>query len=112
MRDIQATMSLRALELLNLPEDQHALLLDLGCGSGLSGQIITEAGHDWIGLDISTHMLGTITIYTDHIDHTLTNSIFFLLFKVLHKNKKLKEILFSVILVMEFHFVQVCLMVQ
>merc|ERR1712137_768655 len=57
MRDIQATMSQRALELLCLPEDENCLLLDLGCGSGLSGEIITDAGHDWIGLDISPSML-------------------------------------------------------
>ena len=61
MREIQATMSIRALELLNLPADEPAFLLDLGCGSGLSGQILTEAGHTWVGLDISTHMLGMIT---------------------------------------------------
>ncbi|KAK0420489.1 hypothetical protein QR680_014715 [Steinernema hermaphroditum] len=54
---IQAEMSERALELLALPEDQPALLLDIGCGSGLSGQILTDDGHTWIGMDISPHML-------------------------------------------------------
>ncbi|TKR64582.1 hypothetical protein L596_025089 [Steinernema carpocapsae] len=54
---IQAEMSERALELLALPEDSPALLLDIGCGSGLSGQILTDAGHTWIGMDISPHML-------------------------------------------------------
>ena len=29
----------------------------LGCGSGLSGETITENGHRWIGLDISHSML-------------------------------------------------------
>jgi len=57
MRDIQAKMSIRALELLNLPPGDPAFLLDLGCGSGLSGQILEEAGHQWVGLDISPHML-------------------------------------------------------
>ena len=57
MQEIQATMSIRALELLCLPEDESCLLLDLGCGSGLSGEIISEAGHEWIGLDISPSML-------------------------------------------------------
>lgn len=30
----------------------------LGCGSGLSGETLTENGHQWIGLDISQSMLG------------------------------------------------------
>ena len=28
------------------------------CGSGLSGEALTEAGHFWVGVDISQHMLG------------------------------------------------------
>jgi hypothetical protein len=28
------------------------------CGSGLSGEVLTDLGHQWIGLDISTAMLG------------------------------------------------------
>jgi len=28
------------------------------CGSGLSGECLTEQGHMWIGLDISSSMLG------------------------------------------------------
>jgi 18S rRNA (guanine1575-N7)-methyltransferase len=47
----------RALELLCLPADQKCLLLDLGCGSGLSGDVITENGHEWVGFDISQAML-------------------------------------------------------
>jgi len=57
MIEIQEQMSLRALELLALPEDQPSLILDLGCGSGLSGEAIAEAGHRWIGFDISSAML-------------------------------------------------------
>lgn len=57
MIEIQSSMSTRALELLALPDDQPALILDLGCGSGLSGEAITEAGHRWIGFDISPAML-------------------------------------------------------
>lgn len=66
IRKIQAELSERALELLELPaneEDdsndngkQH-LLLDIGCGSGLSGQVLSEKGHMWVGVDISRHML-------------------------------------------------------
>ncbi|KAJ6696491.1 METHYLTRANSFERASE-RELATED [Salix koriyanagi] len=56
--DIQARLSERALELLALPVDGiPRLLLDIGCGSGLSGETLTENGHQWIGLDISQSML-------------------------------------------------------
>ncbi|XP_023748742.1 18S rRNA (guanine-N(7))-methyltransferase RID2 [Lactuca sativa] len=55
---IQAELSERALELLALPDDDvPRLLLDIGCGSGLSGETISEHGHEWIGLDISKSML-------------------------------------------------------
>lgn len=53
-------MTARALELLNLPnwkQESGALLLDIGCGSGLSGEIITEEGHHWVGYDIAPSML-------------------------------------------------------
>ncbi|DBA73659.1 TPA: hypothetical protein ACH3X2_009642 [Trebouxia sp. C0005] len=56
---IQETLTERALELLALPQDAvPKLLLDLGCGSGLSGESITKQGHTWVGLDISEAMLG------------------------------------------------------
>lgn len=29
----------------------------VGCGSGLSGETLSEHGHQWIGLDISQSML-------------------------------------------------------
>ncbi|KAF4347442.1 hypothetical protein CsatB_009679 [Cannabis sativa] len=55
---IQSELTERALELLALPEDGvPRLLLDIGCGSGLSGETLTENGHEWIGLDISDSML-------------------------------------------------------
>lgn len=56
--DIQTQMTERALELLILPEDTSCYILDLGCGSGLSGTVLEENGHVWVGLDISTSMLG------------------------------------------------------
>ncbi|GLC35268.1 hypothetical protein PLESTB_000582800 [Pleodorina starrii] len=55
---IQASLTERALELLALPQDGlPRMLLDLGCGSGLSGEALSEAGHTWLGLDISAAML-------------------------------------------------------
>ncbi|CAN8301562.1 unnamed protein product [Cochlearia groenlandica] len=56
--EIQARLSERALELLALPEDGvPRFLLDIGCGSGLSGETLSENGHQWLGLDISASML-------------------------------------------------------
>uniref|UniRef100_A0A672F7T0 18S rRNA (guanine-N(7))-methyltransferase n=1 Tax=Salarias fasciatus TaxID=181472 RepID=A0A672F7T0_SALFA len=57
MIEIQTQMSERAVELLNLPEGQPCFLLDVGCGSGLSGDYLSEEGHHWVGVDISTAML-------------------------------------------------------
>ena len=83
----KANLSERALELLALPGDGvPRLLLDIGlcfvlcvcvcvcevsfngkvvhffvvvgCGSGLSGETLSENGHQWVGLDISQSMLG------------------------------------------------------
>ncbi len=54
-------MTNRALELLDL--QSPSLVLDIGCGSGLSGEILTslpaeEGGpHIWVGMDISASML-------------------------------------------------------
>eukprot|EP00741_Cyanophora_paradoxa_P019489 tig00021127_g18813.t1 len=57
IQEIQARMTNRALELLNLPPDQPSLVLDIGCGSGLSGDVLAENGHTWVGIDISKPML-------------------------------------------------------
>ena len=62
IQNIQASMTHRALELLDLPDP--SLILDIGCGSGLSGEILSsvppeEGGpHTWVGMDISSSMLG------------------------------------------------------
>lgn len=58
MVDIQVQMSERAIELLVLPDEESCLLLDIGCGSGLSGSVLQDYGHMWIGIDISSAMLG------------------------------------------------------
>lgn len=56
MIDIQTKMAERALDLILLP-DRPCLVLDVGCGSGISGETISERGHMWIGYDISGSML-------------------------------------------------------
>ena len=61
IQSIQVDMTHRALELLDLQEP--SLILDIGCGSGLSGEILSDLSpdeggpHTWIGMDISSSML-------------------------------------------------------
>ena len=63
MIGVQREITERAIELLRLPDcynDDSAvpsLVLDIGCGSGLSGQVLEEKGHVWVGCDISRDML-------------------------------------------------------
>ena len=33
------------------------MILDIGCGSGISGTVLEEYGHSWVGLDLSPWML-------------------------------------------------------
>lgn len=56
MLAVQRDIATRCLELISLPAGPQ-LLLDVGCGSGLSGEILADAGHTWLGLDISPAML-------------------------------------------------------
>lgn len=55
--EIQRKMSERAVELMCLPEGEQLHLLDIGCGTGLSGEIFSERGYTWTGVDISPSML-------------------------------------------------------
>ncbi|KHJ47057.1 methyltransferase domain protein [Trichuris suis] len=55
---VQSEIAERALELLSLPKDERCFILDIGCGSGLSGEVLSENGHYWVGIDISKAMLG------------------------------------------------------
>ncbi|KAF1995199.1 bud site selection protein [Amniculicola lignicola CBS 123094] len=64
IQTIQSSMTHRALSLLSLTSP--SLILDIGCGSGLSGEILSASAsegtpggpHVWIGFDISSSMLG------------------------------------------------------
>lgn len=58
IQQVQADMTYRALELLNMPPGKPAFLLDIGCGSGLSGEILDDEGHIWAGVDVAPSMLG------------------------------------------------------
>ena len=61
IQNIQSEMTHRALEVLAL--STPSLILDVGCGSGLSGEILSSVDpanggpHIWIGMDISASML-------------------------------------------------------
>jgi len=56
MNSIQNEITNRALELLALPEGSH-YILDIGCGTGMSGAVLESAGHYWVGCDVSRSML-------------------------------------------------------
>jgi len=58
MLKIQTEMTERAIQLLNLESGQPAYILDIGAGTGLSGEVLTSKGYQWIGVDISPAMLG------------------------------------------------------
>lgn len=55
IQSIQRSITERAIELLNL--EAGSLLLDIGCGSGLSGETLSENDFIWEGIDISRDML-------------------------------------------------------
>lgn len=57
INEVQRTLAERCVELLALPAGEPGLVIDIGCGTGLSGSILSEAGHEWVGMDISTAML-------------------------------------------------------
>lgn len=55
MNVIQTDIASRCLDFLQL--DRQSLILDLGCGTGISGRELGRNGHYWIGCDISRDML-------------------------------------------------------
>lgn len=70
VQHIQAKMTLRALDLLNLDPDIPQFILDIGCGSGLSGEILSEENQVWVGMDISSDMLAIA------LDRNVTGDLF------------------------------------
>jgi 18S rRNA (guanine1575-N7)-methyltransferase len=57
MMGVQRDITERAVELLRLDPTVPSLILDVGCGSGLSGRVLEEHGHVWVGCDVSRDML-------------------------------------------------------
>ena len=57
MMSVQREITERAIELLRLDENKPSLVLDVGCGSGLSGKVLEQRGHAWVGCDVSRDML-------------------------------------------------------
>jgi 18S rRNA (guanine1575-N7)-methyltransferase len=55
IQQVQREMTQRALELLRITSP--ALYLDIGCGTGISMQVLREAGFDGMGIDIAEPML-------------------------------------------------------
>ena len=63
--NVQAEMAQRCMELIGISKEEgdkakaeeSLFILDLGCGSGLSGEVISDNGHYWWGVDIIPSML-------------------------------------------------------
>ena len=97
MIDVQIKMAERAVELLCVPEDKPCYVLDIGwdpgaqfrqsrwgdvpvphtvesvwlsssCGTGLSGDYLSDEGHYWVGIDISPAMLGKYALFSTGVD--------------------------------------------
>ena len=66
MIGVQREITERAIELLRLPDDKPSFVLDVGCGSGLSGKVLEEKGHVWVGCDVSRDML---EVANERIEH-------------------------------------------
>jgi 18S rRNA (guanine1575-N7)-methyltransferase len=64
---IQRELAQKCVDLLELEEE--GLILDIGCGSGLSGSVISENNHRWIGIDISGDMLKIAREEADALDY-------------------------------------------
>lgn len=55
IQEIQKEITRKCFDLLEL--SKPGLILDIGCGTGISGSVLSENNCEWIGLDISYEML-------------------------------------------------------
>ncbi|EOB11747.1 methyltransferase [Nosema bombycis CQ1] len=55
LQTIQREITLKCIDLLEIKE--RGFVLDIGCGSGISGSVLSELNLPWIGVDISDDML-------------------------------------------------------
>lgn len=55
IQKVQREMTIRALDLLKIPPP--ALFLDIGCGTGISMQVLKEKGFEGMGIDVAESML-------------------------------------------------------
>eukprot|EP00979_Chaetoceros_neogracilis_P005946 scaffold1163_cov289-Chaetoceros_neogracile.AAC.5 len=74
MISVQREITERAIELLRLPPtaDKPSFILDVGCGSGLSGKVLEEHGHVWVGCDVSRDMLN---VANDRIEQMMEEAL-------------------------------------
>jgi 18S rRNA (guanine1575-N7)-methyltransferase len=56
--EIQQQLAQRCLQMIEV--ESPALILDVGCGTGWSGSVLSENGHSWVGIDISSNMLDVL----------------------------------------------------
>lgn len=70
-------MAERAVELCLLP-DEPCLILDIGCGVGISGELLMDLGHFWIGIDISPSMLGNFVFWFGHLINLIESLVLLL----------------------------------
>eukprot|EP00917_Polyrhabdina_sp_WS-2016_P024939 GHVP01053795.1.p1 GENE.GHVP01053795.1~~GHVP01053795.1.p1 ORF type:complete len:258 (+),score=53.44 GHVP01053795.1:1222-1995(+) len=80
IQKIQKEMTERCIELLGLDDKKSHLILDVGCGTCISGDVIEQKGHEWVGIDISINMLEVAkeSFYPDNLFLSdIGNGLFF-----------------------------------
>lgn len=66
IQEIQKEIARKCFDLLELEE--RGLILDIGCGTGISGSVLSENNIEWIGVDISKGMLEICQSKNESID--------------------------------------------
>jgi 18S rRNA (guanine1575-N7)-methyltransferase len=66
IQEIQKEIARKCFDLLELEE--RGLILDIGCGTGISGSVLSENNINWVGVDISKGMLGICQNKNESID--------------------------------------------